>query len=95
MAEKARAPHEVTLLNRQSMTVTGVEKVESFDNSIIILDTSQGVLTVKGNDLHIKQLDLANGSFSVDGFLVSLSYSAGKGRGAHGKPQGLIDRLLR
>lgn len=88
--------HEVTIVNREQMTIRGVLHVDSFDDGEVVLDTDLGTLTVRGEDLHIKQLDLEQGSFSVDGLVVSLQYAAvGRGRGPKGKGKGILDRILR
>ena len=41
-------PHKLTLQERKSLTMTGVAEVISFDESLVVLNTSLGVLTVQG-----------------------------------------------
>ena len=48
--------HKVVLNNRRSGTVTGVLDVLSFDINEILLETEQGMLMVKGSDLHVNRL---------------------------------------
>lgn len=84
--------HMITVTNREQILVTGVLHVESFDDRQIVLDTDLGTLTMNGEDLSIKQLNLEEGSFAVEGLLTSLQYSVGKGRR---RGQGLLERLLR
>lgn len=86
--------HEVRLVNRESVTLNTVRHVESFDDEEIVLDTDMGALTIRGEDLHMKQLNLDDGTLIVEGGINSLVYSARrnvKGRGG----KGFIDRLLR
>ncbi len=86
--------HEVRITNRESATIKGVLHVESFDEEEIILDTNMGTLTVKGEGLHIKQLDLEQGDFEVEGLINAMQYtSVSKGKGAKGK--GFLQRLLK
>jgi len=85
--------HEVLIVNREQVTIRGVLHVDSFDDQEIILDTDLGTLIVRGEDLHIKQLNLDDGSFSVEGLISGIQYTAGKAKGTKGK--GLLDRLLR
>ena len=42
--------HKVTMTNRRTCTVNGVNDVLSFDLREILLETSEGMLTIKGND---------------------------------------------
>ena len=74
--------HKLTLNNRRSCTVTGVADVLSFDVSEIMLETDQGMLMIKGSELHVNRLTLEKGEVDVDGKIDSLTYSeAGSGYG--------------
>ncbi len=68
------SPHSLTLEDRRHLTISGVEDVERFDETIIILSTAQGALTVQGSGLHIEQLSLNGGDLKVEGLIESLSY---------------------
>ena len=61
------AVHRVELDGRERLTILGVEDVERFDETGIVLSTSAGVLTVTGEDLHIGKLSLDGGELHVDG----------------------------
>lgn len=88
--------HSVHIKNREETVIEGVLHVDSFDDEEIILDTEHGGLVLRGENLHIKQLDLETGRFQVEGLLQSLQYSAGtRGRNGKGRPKGLFERLLR
>lgn len=67
----------MTILDRREMTVTGVEQVGSFDDEVVVLQTSQGSLTVRGRELHVQKLDVVEGYFSVKGVVTGLQYAAG------------------
>lgn len=85
-------PHKVTLSNRSSSTLTGVNDVLSFDIHEILLETEQGMLMIKGDDLHVSRLTLDKGEVDVEGKIDSLTYSdvAGPGR----KNESLLARLF-
>ena len=68
------APHHVILEGRESLSVSGVEEVESFDENTIIMTTVKGTLVVRGEDLHIEKLSLDGGDLRVEGVVDSLSY---------------------
>ena len=42
------APHHVVIEERKSLTVSGVEDVERFDENTIVLSTSKGAMVVTG-----------------------------------------------
>lgn len=83
------APHHVILEGREHLSVSGVEEVESFDESSIVMHTSQGTLVVSGEGLHIEKLSLDGGDLRVEGTVDSLVYE--EGRRERG---GFLSRLL-
>lgn len=85
------APHHVVIEERKSLTVSGVEDVERFDENSIVLSTSMGTMIVTGENLHIEKLSLDGGDLKVEGDVDSVSYEddAGPVRG------GFFSRLLR
>jgi sporulation protein YabP len=86
--------HIVTITNRERVSVGGVIRVESFDDQQIVIDTDLGTLDLKGEDLHIKSLNLDEGLLEVEGVVNSAAYSLRpKGRGA--KAKSLLERILR
>lgn len=46
-------PHRITLQNRSSLQVAGVSDVIAYDPGEIILETSAGLLLIKGSELHM------------------------------------------
>ena len=85
------AAHHVILEEREQLTVSGVEEVESFDENTIVMVTSKGTLVVRGEDLHIEKLSLDGGDLKVEGDIDSLTYED-SGREKAG---GLLARLFR
>lgn len=67
--------HKLMINNRKSSTVTGVLDVLSFDLNEILLETEQGMLLVKGNDLHVNRLSVEKGEVELSGNIDSASYS--------------------
>ena len=77
-----QAAHRRELIGRDRLTVSGVEDVERFDETGIIMSTSAGTLVITGEDLHIGKLSLDGGELHVDGRVDSVSYEDdGAGRG--------------
>lgn len=72
---KLTKAHKITLCNRKSGNFTGVLDVISFDIAEILLETEQGMLNVKGKDLHVNRLNLEKGEVDIEGIIDVLSYS--------------------
>lgn len=72
--EEKTGGHRVLLENRSRLTVSGVDGVESFDESSIVMSTSQGSLIIRGSDLHIEKLSLDGGDLLVEGTVDALTY---------------------
>ncbi len=67
--------HKISMTNRRSCVVNGVKDVLSFDIHEVLLETEQGMLMIKGDDLHVNRLTLEKGEVDVDGKIDSLTYS--------------------
>lgn len=67
--------HNIIMENRGKISVSGVDDVESFDEQGIVLMTSQGVLTITGEDLHMNTLNVESGDIIIDGEINSLLYT--------------------
>lgn len=72
--ERAQAAHHIILEQRESLSVSGVDEVESFDENTIVMVTTQGTLVVRGEGLHIEKLSLDGGDLRVEGLVESLTY---------------------
>ena len=66
--------HGITLAERKNVVVTGVKKIESFDNEEFLMDTTLGFLSIKGSDLEIIKLDTYQGNVSIKGKVDSMQY---------------------
>ncbi len=66
--------HNITLNERKNIMISGVKKIDSFDNQEFLLETSMGNLVIKGTDLEIIKLDTYQGSVSIKGLITSLVY---------------------
>ena len=66
--------HGISIAERKNVLVTGVKKIESFDNEEFLMDTTLGFLVIKGNGLEIIKLDTYQGNVSIKGTVDSVSY---------------------
>ncbi len=85
--------HRVTMTNRKSCMINGVNDVLSFDIHEILLETEQGMLMIKGDDLHVSRLTLEKGEVDIDGKIDSFTYSDVTNTGH--KNESLLTRLFR
>ena len=91
--EKSRAggmAHSLTMFGRERLAVTGVTDVTTFDENAIAMETDEGTLTVRGENLHVERLSLDQGELCLTGEVQSLEYD--DTTGARG---GLVARLFR
>lgn len=84
--------HQLTLKNRERLSVEGVTHVESFDSQEIVLKTEGGILQVKGEGLNVRELNVEAATLTVEGFVRSLEYAEDS---AAEKSKGLLARLFR
>ena len=70
----AQKPHTLSLEERKSLSVSGVERVDSFDEREIVMLTSGGSLIIRGSDMHMGKLDLVSGEATVTGLITELCY---------------------
>lgn len=82
--------HRIVLEEREQLTISGVEEVESFDEGSILLTTRRGGLEIQGEGLHIEKLSLDGGDLKVEGLVTSLTYDMD----AAERGGGLLRRLL-
>lgn len=66
--------HGISISERKNIIVTGVKKIESFDNEEFFMETSLGYLVIKGTELEIIKLDTYQGNVSIKGKVDSMAY---------------------
>lgn len=66
--------HGITIAERKSIIVSGVKKIESFDNEEFLMETTLGYLVIKGSELEIIKLDTYQGNVSIKGKVDALIY---------------------
>ena len=65
-------PHRLTMDERKSLWMTGVEEVESFDEEEVSIRTVQGRLLVRGAGLKVDKLEKTTGELTVSGSVALL-----------------------
>jgi sporulation protein YabP len=82
--------HQLSLIDREEMTVEGVANLGSYDEREIVMETEQGMLIVKGAGLNIKNLNLEKGNITIEGTVKSITYDD-----EVRQKKGLLERLLK
>ena len=72
--------HNITINERKNIIITGVKKIESFDDEEFLLETNMGYIIIKGAELEIVKLDTYQGNVSIKGKINSLTYMEGAGK---------------
>ena len=84
--------HAVTINERKNLLISGVKKIDSFDNEEFLLETSAGPLGIKGKDLEIIKLDTYEGTIMIKGVVDAFSYfDTGKSK----KENSIITKLFK
>ena len=66
--------HGISLLERKNLVVTGIKKIENFDNEQFLLETVMGFIIIKGENLELIKLDTLQGNISIKGIVNSINY---------------------
>ena len=90
--KQGKGMHKLTMTNRGALLVGGVVDVISFDLNEVLLETEAGMLTIKGQDLHVNRLTLEKGEVDIAGTVDSLLYSDITGYGQ--KAESFFKRLF-
>lgn len=84
--------HRLLLLDREQLEIDGVQNVESFSATHVVLETNQGLLKLSGEEFHIRNLDLETEKVQLEGLVIAIEYLENR-KGLKGK--GFLDRLFR
>lgn len=66
--------HIVKLNERKNIVISGVKKIINFDDKEFSLDTTMGVMLIKGTGLEMIKLDTMEGNVSIKGQINMINY---------------------
>lgn len=72
--EIASFNHSINVTERKNIVISGVKKIDNFDDQEFMIETTMGYLKINGSDLEIIKLDTYQGNVSIKGKIDSLSY---------------------
>lgn len=67
--------HTLVQTARTHVAITGVSRVNSFDEQSVLLVTDCGELCIEGEGLHVAVLDVERGVVELDGRISAVLYS--------------------
>lgn len=84
--------HKMVLEGRRACRMSGIVDVRSFDINAILLETVEGMLMMKGEELHVSRLNLEKGEVDIDGKIDSFVYTDHTSMAK--KSEGLLTKLF-
>ncbi|MBO5652790.1 MAG: sporulation protein [Clostridia bacterium] len=79
--ESSREGHSLSLRDRESLSLSGVEDVLSFDEAVISCRTTMGDLVIEGSGLRIADFSSEKKALAVVGTVNGLYYENKRERG--------------
>ena len=67
--------HNLTLKERSSLTISGIEHIYSFNDKKIELRTSLGEMVIEGENLDMGKLSIDESVITIEGTINSIVYS--------------------
>lgn len=67
--------HVIKLNDRKNIIISGIKKINSFDEKEFDLDSIMGNIIIKGENLEMIKLDTIEGNVSIKGQINSFFYS--------------------
>ncbi len=85
--------HNINITQRKNISITGVKKIDNFDENEFLLETNMGYLLIKGTNLEIIKLDTYQGDVSIKGKIDSLAYTESSKK--QEKQESIISKLFK
>lgn len=84
--------HNISIIERKNISLSGIKKLNSFDDSEFFVDSIMGSILIKGESLELVNLDTYSGKLSIKGKLNSINYLDGDKKN---KSENIISRLFK
>lgn len=70
--------HNVDIRDRKTIYLTGIKKLNNFDENEFFVDSVMGSILIKGEKLELIKLDTFQGNISIKGLINSVNYMDNK-----------------
>ncbi len=84
--------HELKLVDRREISLTGIKKITSFDSEEFLLESKMGIILIKGSNLEIMKLDTHDGNVKIKGKINGFNYLDSKDKT---KEESIIAKLFK
>lgn len=74
MNETIYKSHDLKLLNREILSLSGIKKIVNFDKEEFLMTSTMGDISIKGNNLEVLFLDTDKGDIKIKGKIYSINY---------------------
>lgn len=85
--------HAIQMTERKSMLISGIKKLENFDDKEFFLESNMGYILIKGSELELVKLDTFQGTVSIKGKIDSIMYLDSETKKS--KNESVISRLFK
>ncbi|XMB86250.1 sporulation protein YabP [Mycoplasmatota bacterium WC44] len=66
--------HQIFLKDRKSLEITGVKKIDSLTEEEFVIETEMGYMSILGQELEMRNLDVEKGELHVKGYITLIEY---------------------
>ena len=92
MEEINYGSQEVKMIDRANISISGINKIVSFDDEEFLIETTMGNIRILGESLELLKLDTVDGNVKIKGKINSFTYLDNKGKN---KEEGLVAKLFK
>lgn len=83
---------EVKIIDRSSISLSGINKIVSFDDEEFLMESNMGNIRLLGEALELLKLDTNEGNVKIKGKINSFTYLEGK---LKNKEESMITKLFK
>lgn len=76
--EKQTTAHNLHLINRNTLSITGITKVKSASDRGVLLELANTHLCITGTNLQVNQFDITTGAIEIIGTIDKIDYQQHK-----------------
>ena len=66
--------HTINIIERKTISLTGIKKINNFNNTEFYVESVMGPLLLKGEMLELIKMDTFKGNLNIKGKITSINY---------------------
>ena len=66
--------HIINIIERKTITLTGIKKINNFNNTEFYVESIMGPLLLKGEMLELIKMETVKGNLNIKGKITSINY---------------------